>query len=82
MTVYWISFKEKLDQRWSAWLGRLLQIHETNGETFLFLPGTTLHVPFSKMLPHSLLARGSLLFRPTVFFRRASLSLKGRRKVS
>jgi hypothetical protein len=34
MTAYRIRLKEKLDQRWSAWLG-LLVIHEANGETVL-----------------------------------------------
>ena len=35
MTVYQIRLKEKLDQRWSAWLGGLSVIHEANGETVL-----------------------------------------------
>ena len=35
MTVYQIRLKEKLDQRWSAWLGGLMVIHEANGETVL-----------------------------------------------
>jgi hypothetical protein len=35
MTVYRIRLKEKLDQRWSAWLGGLTVIHEANGETVL-----------------------------------------------
>jgi hypothetical protein len=35
MTVYRIRLKEKLDQRWSAWLGGLTVIHEASGETVL-----------------------------------------------
>ncbi len=35
MTVYQLRLKEKLDQRWSAWLGGLTVIHEANGETVL-----------------------------------------------
>jgi hypothetical protein len=35
MTVYRIRLKEKLDQRWSAWLGGLTVFHEANGETIL-----------------------------------------------
>ena len=35
MTVYRIRLKEKLDQRWSTWLGGLMVIHEANGETVL-----------------------------------------------
>jgi hypothetical protein len=35
MTVYRIRLKEKLDERWSAWLGGLTVIHEANGETVL-----------------------------------------------
>ena|SRR5438067_11003219 len=35
MTVYQIRLKEKLDQRWSVWLGGLMVIHEANGETVL-----------------------------------------------
>ena len=35
MTVYRIRLKEKLDQRWSAWLGGLKVSHEANGETVL-----------------------------------------------
>ena len=35
MTVYRIRLKEELDQRWSAWLGGLMVIHEANGETVL-----------------------------------------------
>jgi len=35
MTVYRIRLKEKLDQRWSAWLGGLRVNHEANGETVL-----------------------------------------------
>jgi hypothetical protein len=35
MTVYRIRLKERLDQRWSAWLGELMVIHEANGETVL-----------------------------------------------
>ncbi|TMD62237.1 MAG: hypothetical protein E6I91_16580 [Chloroflexi bacterium] len=35
MTVYRIRLKEMLDQRWSAWLGGLIVIHEANGETVL-----------------------------------------------
>jgi len=35
MTVYRIRLKEMLDQRWSAWLGGLMVIHEANGETVL-----------------------------------------------
>jgi len=35
MTVYRIRLKERLDQRWSAWLGGLMVIHEANGETVL-----------------------------------------------
>lgn len=34
MTTYRIRLKERLDQRWSAWLG-LTVIHEANGETVL-----------------------------------------------
>jgi hypothetical protein len=35
MTVYRIRLKEKLDQRWSAWLGGLVVTQEANGETIL-----------------------------------------------
>jgi hypothetical protein len=35
MTVYQIRLKEKLDERWSAWLGGLTVMHEANGETVL-----------------------------------------------
>lgn len=35
MTVYRIRLKEKLDQRWSAWLGGLVMTQEANGETVL-----------------------------------------------
>ena len=35
MTGYRIRLKEQLDQRWSAWLGGLMVIHEANGETVL-----------------------------------------------
>ena len=35
MTVYRIRLKERLDQRWSAWLGGLMVIHEANGGTVL-----------------------------------------------
>lgn len=35
MTVYRFRLKEKLDKRWSAWLGGLTVIHEANGETIL-----------------------------------------------
>lgn len=35
MTAYRIRLKEKLDQRWSAWLGGLMVTHEANGETLL-----------------------------------------------
>ena len=35
MTVYRIRLKEQLDQRWSAWLGGLIVMHEANGETVL-----------------------------------------------
>ena len=35
MAVYRIHLKEKLDQRWSAWLGGLRVNHEANGETVL-----------------------------------------------
>ncbi len=35
MTCYQIRLKEKLDQRWSDWLGGLMMIHEANGETVL-----------------------------------------------
>jgi hypothetical protein len=35
MTVYQIRLKEHLDQRWSAWLGGLMVVHEANGETVL-----------------------------------------------
>ena len=35
MTVYRIRLKEQLDQRWSAWLGGLMVMHEANGETVL-----------------------------------------------
>jgi hypothetical protein len=35
MAVYQIRLKEKLDERWSAWLGGLTMIHEANGETVL-----------------------------------------------
>jgi hypothetical protein len=35
MTVYRLRLKERLDQRWSAWLGELMVIHEANGETVL-----------------------------------------------
>jgi hypothetical protein len=35
MTVYRIRLKEKLDQRWLAWLGGLTVMHEANGETML-----------------------------------------------
>jgi hypothetical protein len=35
MTVYRIRLKERLDQRWSAWLGGLMVIHESNGGTVL-----------------------------------------------
>jgi len=35
MTVYRIRLKEKLDQRWSAWLGGLVVTQEANGETVL-----------------------------------------------
>ena len=35
MTAYRIRLKERLDQRWSAWLGGLTVVHEANGETVL-----------------------------------------------
>ena len=35
MTGYRIRLKEQLDQRWSAWLGGLMVMHEANGETVL-----------------------------------------------
>jgi len=35
MPAYQIRLKEKLDQRWSDWLGGLKMIHEVNGETVL-----------------------------------------------
>jgi hypothetical protein len=35
MPAYRIRLKEKLDQRWSSWLGGLKVIHEANGETVL-----------------------------------------------
>lgn len=35
MAFYQIRLKEKLDERWSAWLGGLTMIHEANGETVL-----------------------------------------------
>jgi hypothetical protein len=35
MTGYQIRLKEKLNQRWSAWFGGLMMIHEANGETVL-----------------------------------------------
>ena len=35
MTVYRIRLKEQLDQHWSSWLGRLMVVHEANGETVL-----------------------------------------------
>jgi hypothetical protein len=35
MAGYQIRLKEKLDQRWSAWLGGMKMIHEVNGETVL-----------------------------------------------
>jgi hypothetical protein len=35
MTAYRIRLKEQLDQRWSAWLGGLMVVHEANGETVL-----------------------------------------------
>jgi len=35
MTAYRIRLKERLDQHWSNWLGGLMIIHETNGETVL-----------------------------------------------
>ena len=35
MTAYRIRLKEKLDQRWSDWLGGLMMIHDANGETVL-----------------------------------------------
>ncbi len=35
MAGYQIRLKEKLDQRWSAWLGGMKVIHEVNGETVL-----------------------------------------------
>ena len=35
MTVYRIRLKERLDERWSAWLGGLTVLHEANGETVL-----------------------------------------------
>jgi hypothetical protein len=35
MPAYRIRLKEKLDQRWSDWLGGLKIIHEPNGETVL-----------------------------------------------
>jgi hypothetical protein len=35
MAGYQIRLKEKLDQRWSAWLGGMKVIHEANGETVL-----------------------------------------------
>jgi hypothetical protein len=35
MPAYQIRLKEKLDQRWSDWLGGLKMIHEANGETVL-----------------------------------------------
>jgi hypothetical protein len=35
MAGYQIRLKEKLDQRWSDWLGGLMMIHEANGETVL-----------------------------------------------
>ena len=35
MPAYRIRLKERLDQRWSDWLGGLNMIHEANGETVL-----------------------------------------------
>lgn len=35
MPAYQIRLKEKLDQRWSDWLGGLKMIHQVNGETVL-----------------------------------------------
>lgn len=35
MTVYQIRLKERLDQRWSNWLGGLRLIYGANGETVL-----------------------------------------------
>jgi hypothetical protein len=35
MTAYRIRLKERLDQRWSDWLGGLMVVHEANGETVL-----------------------------------------------
>ncbi len=35
MPAYRIRLKEKLDQRWSDWLGGLNMIYEANGETVL-----------------------------------------------
>jgi hypothetical protein len=35
MPAYRIRLKERLDQRWSDWLGGLKMIHEANGETVL-----------------------------------------------
>ena len=35
MSGYRIRLKEQLDQRWSAWLGGLMVMHEANGETVL-----------------------------------------------
>jgi hypothetical protein len=35
MPAYRIRLKEKLDQRWSDWLGGLKMTHDANGETVL-----------------------------------------------
>ena len=35
MTAYQIRLKERLDQHWSNWLGGMMIIHESNGETVL-----------------------------------------------
>lgn len=35
MPAYRIRLKERLDQRWSDWLGGLKMIYEANGETIL-----------------------------------------------
>jgi hypothetical protein len=70
MAGYQIRLKEKLDQRWSAWLGGMKVIHEANGETVLIgevVDQAALHGLLSKVrdLQLTLIAVSSLEDTPS-----------------
>ena len=70
MAGYQIRLKEKLDQRWSAWLGGMKVIHEVNGETVLIgevVDQAALHGLLSKVrdLQLTLISVSSLEDRPS-----------------